>query len=95
MATSGKSVFLSQLLCNRDQLSDKVPQRIVYCYREWQPEFDKPPRHIEFIEVLDDEDFFDSETLTVSVLDDQALAVCNYVPGTKLLTQSIHYQGYA
>ena len=38
---SGKSEFVFTMIRNKELMIDKPPQRIVYCYGEWQPKFDE------------------------------------------------------
>lgn len=60
---------------------DKISGRNVYCYSEWQFGFEKLPKTVEIVKglkpVSDDDDFFDSKTPTLLILDDLTVVVCN------------------
>lgn len=38
---SGKSTFISEFVKCRNQLMDVIPRKVIYCYTEWQPLYDK------------------------------------------------------
>jgi hypothetical protein len=93
---SGKSTFVFEMLNQPEKLFNKVPARMVYCYGEWQPAFEKLKRKVEFVHgiepVLQDENFFSAEVPTLLVLDDLAVSVCNDARCTRLFTQGVHHR---
>jgi hypothetical protein len=93
---SGKSTFVFELLNNPEKVFNKVPQRIVYCYGEWQSAFEKLKSKVQFVHglepVMQDDDFFTSQTPTLLVIDDLAVSVSNDARCTKLFTQGIHHR---
>ena len=95
---SGKSEFVFNLIRNKDLMMDKPPSRVVYCYGEWQPAFDKLQAdfQVEFCpglaEILDRPDFFDPSNPTLLIIDDLAQGVADDSRCTKLFTQGIHHK---
>ena len=66
---SGKTVFTFKLLQDAVKLITPPPERIVYCYGEYQTTFNEFP-HIEFREGLPQMGEFDGNTRVLLVLDD-------------------------
>jgi ABC-type ATPase with predicted acetyltransferase domain len=70
---AGKTTILQKILINKDKIFDKQPERIVFCYKNYQPAYeifkllDVP---VEFIEGIPDDLKFDSKTNNVLILDD-------------------------
>ena len=95
---SGKSEFVFDLIRNKNDFMDKPPDRIVYCYGEWQTKFEVLQKkfNVEFLsglgEVLDNPEFFDPAVPTLLVIDDLAQTVADDVRCTKLFTQGIHHK---
>ena len=89
---SGKSEFVFNLIRNKELMIDKPPPRVVYCYGEWQPAFDKLQAdcQVEFYpglaDILDQHDFFDSNSATLLIIDDLAQGVVDDKRCTKLFT---------
>ena len=73
---------------------DKIIERVVYCYGEWQPLFDDL-KNVEFVKgvepVLED-GFFDSKVQNLLIIDDLAVSICDNKEATKLFTQGIHHR---
>ena len=63
---SGKMVFVSKFIKNRDCLMNPPPERIVWCYSIWQKVYDKI--EAEFIQGVPDLNYFDGKP-TILVLD--------------------------
>jgi len=78
---SGKTVFVERLINTREHNIDKPVGRVVYCYGEWQPAFDRM-LNVEFIKgisgVLDTENFFNPQSHTLLILDDLAQDIANH-----------------
>ena len=95
---SGKSEFVFTMIRNKDQMIDKPPARIVYCYGEWQPKFDEllQESKVEFVsglaDVLENRDFFNPEVSTLLIIDDLGQSVAKDTRCTKLFTQGIHHK---
>ena len=95
---SGKSEFVFTMIRNKELMIDKPPQRIVYCYGEWQPKFDEllQESKVEFVsgltDVLENRDFFISEVATLLIIDDLSQSVAKDTRCTKLFTQGIHHK---
>jgi hypothetical protein len=66
---SGKSVFTFRLITEADSLITPPPEKIVYCYGEYQEIFKNFP-HVTFNEGLPDVSQFDGKKRTLLILDD-------------------------
>ena len=66
---SGKTQFVFRLIKHADQLIDSAPERIVYCYAEFQPSFLEFP-YVEFHQGLPDVSHFDGRQRVLLILDD-------------------------
>ena len=66
---SGKSVFTLKLLRHAEQVTTPPPERIMYCYGEYQQVFDTY-YNVEFHDGLPDFNDFDGKSRTLLVLDD-------------------------
>ena len=66
---SGKTWFVFRLIRNADEMIDPPPERIVYCYGEFQKSFADFPE-IEFHEGLPNVDKFDGQFRTLLIIDD-------------------------
>ena len=66
---SGKSVFTFKLIEHSEQVIIPPPERIMYCYGEYQKVFDNYSS-VEFHDVLPDLVTFDGKSRTLLVLDD-------------------------
>ena len=72
---------------------NKEIKRAVYCYGEWQGQFEKM-KDVQFIKgataVLDDDDFFKSGEHTLLILDDLGHELSSHKKASKLFVQGIH-----
>jgi len=87
---AGKTVWIFKLIDNADKIIDPPPQRIVYCYGEYQKKFAEYPQ-VEFHEGLPSEenaDMFTSRTLII--LDDLMNLVNDHVEN--LFTKMSHHR---
>lgn len=66
---SGKTVFTFQLISEAHDLIIPPPEKIIYCYGEYQEIFSDYPQVI-FNEGLPDSDMFDGKQRTLLILDD-------------------------
>lgn len=66
---SGKTSFLISLLKNADVMFDPPPEKIFWCYSEWQDGYNKIP-NVEFIEGLPTDEIMLPERRQVVILDD-------------------------
>lgn len=79
---SGKTTWIFNLLKNAECLIEPSPDRIVYCYKEYQFKFDEMKRelkNIEFLEGLpgDDPNFWDENVNNFLIIDDLAFSCYN------------------
>ena len=65
----GKSVFTFRLIREINELITPVPEKIIYCYGEYQPLFNDYPQ-VTFREGLPNNDEFDGKHRTLLILDD-------------------------
>ena len=79
---SGKTEFVKRLVENRQWISPP-PEKIVWCYREWQPAYDSLRENVHFIRDIPEDD----ETL-VADLDTRHLLIFDDMMGGKAI-QSI------
>jgi hypothetical protein len=66
---SGKTQFVFRLIRHADQLIVPPPEKIVYCYGEFQPSFAEFPQ-VEFHEGLPDVSRFDGKFRILLIIDD-------------------------
>jgi hypothetical protein len=66
---SGKTQFVFRLIRHADQLIDPPPEKIVYCYGEFQPSFAEFPQ-VEFHEGLPNVSRFDGKFRILLFIDD-------------------------
>ena len=65
----GKSVFTFKLISEASEQIVPSPQKIIYCYGEYQPMFANYPQ-VDFREGLPDNSEFDGKHRTLLILDD-------------------------
>jgi hypothetical protein len=66
----GKSALVLRITDNADSMIVPPPQRILYCYGEYQASFDAFRERVEFVEGLPSPERFDGRLHTPLVLDD-------------------------
>ena len=66
----GKTTFILKLIDNAQTVIEPPPERIVYCYGEYQQSFDTIRNPVEFHEGLPDVNQFDGRLRTLLILDD-------------------------
>jgi hypothetical protein len=66
---AGKTVYTFKLISEAHEQITPPPQKIVYCYGEYQPVFNDHP-HITFHEGLPDVEDFDGKQRTLLIIDD-------------------------
>lgn len=66
----GKTTFIMKLISNTQTIIEPPPERIVYCYGEYQHTFDSVRDRVEFHEGLPDVRQFDGRSRTLLILDD-------------------------
>jgi hypothetical protein len=68
-STSGKTWFVFRLIKHVDRLIVPTPEKILYCYGEFQPSFSEFPE-VEFHEGLPDVSRFDGRQRVLLIIDD-------------------------
>lgn len=81
LTMSGKTRFVSELKQNFGKMFNEVLDHVVYCYGEWQLEFNRFSQRVKFVKglqpILDDEICFTVDSPSLLVMDDLALSACN------------------
>ena len=74
---SGKSCWMNRLLIHAKTMINPPPERIIWCYKRWQPLFSEMQITIENIlflqglpEILNDDSFIDTRYPSLIVIDD-------------------------
>jgi len=70
---SGKTVLLQKILINKKEIFDIEPDRIVVCYKSWQPAYDVfklTNSSIEFVQGLINAEEFDKNKNNLLIIDD-------------------------
>lgn len=101
-SSSGKSTFIFNLLKNADNMFERQPKKIIYCYSTYQSLFDDMKKHtnsIEFFEGLptkENMDVWSFETgLKILILDDLAQKACDSVGIVNLFTVYSHHKNFS
>ena len=85
---SGKTVFVKRWIQHAEAMMSPPPDRIVWCYGEWQPLYDTLP-HVDFHEGLPDLTLFDPRQHTLLIVDDLMNESDDRV--TNLFTKGSHH----
>jgi Cdc6-like AAA superfamily ATPase len=71
---AGKTVLLQNILEHKNKIIDAKPDKIVYCYKTWQPAFDEifnsTNKEIEFNQGLYNIELFDKTKNNMLIIDD-------------------------
>ena len=86
---SGKSVFVFKLISEASEQIVPTPQKIIYCYGEYQPMFADYPQ-VTFQEGLPDNNDFDGKHRTLLILDDLMSEAGSEV--SKIFTKISHHR---
>ena len=86
---SGKTHFVTQFLQNLPYVMSHTPDRIIWCYGEWQPGYAEM-KGVEFVEGLPAINTLDPAQRNLLILDDLAQEADSRV--TKLFTRGSHHR---
>ncbi len=81
----GKSTFITKLLQQRQEAIHPPPERVIWCYSEWQPVYDSMIASVEFHQGVPEH--LDSIERTLVILDDLMSSVDSHV--TELYLQKV------
>ena len=84
----GKSTFVSKLLEMRQDKIDPAPDRVIWCYSEWQPLYNTMIGSVEFHQGLPEN--IDTSVRNLVILDDLMTSVNSQV--TELFTKGSHHR---
>ena len=92
---AGKSHFTRCMLHHLEELFYPVPTKIIYCYGEYQREFDKLPPHVELMEGFPDNlsDMVRGHDHSLVLLDDLMSQCSNDQWVADLFTRGSHHHG--
>lgn len=91
----GKSTWVFQLLRHANEMITPPPQRIVYCYGEWQSEYNmlkKQVSNIDFVEGLIDMSTFDPSISNLVIIDDLMTEAGSSEAIAHLFTRGSHHR---
>ena len=90
----GKTSLLKNILLHKNILIKPQPQRIIYCYKAWQPAYDefKNELEIEFNEGVLNIDELNSNINNVIVFDDLMIECLKSEPVMNLFTVGSHHK---
>ena len=92
---AGKTVLLEKILMNKDQIFDKIPEKIVLSYKRWQSSYESfkvMDSDIEFVEGLYDIESFDENKINLLIIDDLILECKDNEEILKLFTIDSHHK---
>ena len=99
MTGSGKTVWVKNLLDHAQQTISPTPQRIVWCYAQWQPAYAAMAATIPGIEFvkgipkeLEEDSYFDVNVPNLICIDDQMLETGNDKRIVNLFTKGSHHR---
>ena len=99
MTGSGKTFWVQSLLQQSSKAIQLPPERIVWCYSQWQPaylEILSTITQIEFVKgippALEDDSFFDVSKRNLIVLDDQMIDASKDKSIVNLFTRGSHHR---
>ncbi len=95
MRESGKSYLVHRMLNHLDELFHPVPSKIVYCYGEYQKEFDEFHPDVELIQMFlnDVNELTKGHDNSLIVLDDLMSQCSNNPHVADLFTHGSHHRG--
>ena len=91
-SSCGKTYFLLKILNNIQEFIFPVPKKIVYCFSEWQPSFDKFIHKIEFKKGLDEIDDLNNFQENLLIFDDLMNECQNDKDILHLFTRGSHHK---
>ena len=86
---SGKTLFVQRFIQHLHDMTDPVPEEVIYCYGEWQPIYNTM-KGVQFVEGLPDVDQWSGEKRRLVVIDDLMAETDQRV--TKLFTKGCHHR---
>lgn len=90
-SSSGKTWFTKKLLQYRNEMFSKVPNRVIWCYSEYQQAY-QDVEGVEFHEGLFNLDTLDTSQNTVIIYDDLADSEATYKEMVKIFTKKSHHR---
>ena len=95
MTGSGKTAWVRSLLQQASETIYPPPERIVWCYSQWQPAYTEM-QHIEFVKgiptALEQDSYFDANKRNLIVFDDQMIDASKDMRIVNLFTRGSHHR---
>ena len=91
----GKTFMIKEILKYKDILIEPSPNRIIFCYKSWQPSYDLIKQEIssvEFIEGILDTDIINIQNNNLIVLEDLMVECLNSEDIMNLFTVGSHHR---
>lgn len=88
--SSGKSYFVKSFLENISSMCDESFEKVLWCYDEWQPLYNRSKSSIEFHQGIPEMSSFDGTTPTLVILDDLMRETNNNV--IDIFTKGSHHR---
>ncbi len=89
---AGKSHFTLKLINNVEQIMTTIPEKVYWCYTEWQPMYLKMPAYVTLMEGLPDLDMLKNEKKPQLVILDDLMVESSKTPAlTMLFTRGVHH----
>lgn len=90
---SGKTSFIYNIITNLNDMILPTPDKVLYCYKEWQPLYDELQSvwNVEFVEGLPDTDSFTAMHTRLVIIDDLMDEADSRI--TRLFTRESHHRG--
>ena len=91
----GKTFMMTEILKFKDVLIEPPPNRIIFCYKSWQPSYEKIKKDtpsIEFIEGILDTDIINIQNNNLIILDDLMSECINSEEIMNLFTVGSHHK---
>ena len=96
MTRSGKTVWVQSLLKLANRMIYLPPERIVWCYSQWQPAYIVTTPNIEFVKgispALEQDSYFHVNKWNLIVFDDQMIDVGKNQRIVNLFTRGSHHR---
>ncbi len=91
----GKTLLLAEILKFKDSLIDKAPTDVVYCYKSWQPTYDKikmQNQHIQFHEGIPEVNVMRNIRDAIVIFDDLNTQCINNEEVMDIFTVGSHHR---
>ena len=92
MTGSGKTVWVQSLLQRAQTVIDQPPERIIWCYSQWQPAYTQLLMMMPTIEYLENDSYLDVNIRNLIIIDDQMIEAGKDNWIVNLFTKGSHHR---